>query len=77
MEALLGIVEANASSSTASSSRTAESSLALLCLADLAAGSETAKVRRCFGRSIVFNSTSTCYVAHRLMVIHTVTGMLK
>lgn len=43
MEALLAVVEDSASSST--KSRTAESGLALLCLADLAAGSERAKVR--------------------------------
>lgn len=42
MEALLAVVEDGASSST--KSRTAESGLALLCLAELAAGSERAKV---------------------------------
>lgn len=44
MEVLLSIIQGNASSSA--NSRTAESSLALLLLADLSAGSERAKVRR-------------------------------
>lgn len=44
MEVLLSIIQGNASSSA--NSRTAESSLALLFLADLSAGSERAKVRR-------------------------------
>lgn len=45
MEALLAVVGDSASSSTQSTqSRAAESGLALLCLADLAAGSERAKV---------------------------------
>lgn len=45
MEVLLAIVQENAAS-VSPGSRTAESSLALLLLADLAAGSESAKVRR-------------------------------
>lgn len=45
MEVLLAIVQENASSSSPGSSRTAESGLALLLLADLAAGSEAAKVK--------------------------------
>ena len=44
MEVLLSIIQGNASSSV--NSRTAESGLALLFLADLSAGSERAKVRR-------------------------------
>lgn len=45
MEMLLAVMEDNASSSA--DSRAAESGLALLLLADLAAGSERAKVRGC------------------------------
>ena len=48
MEALLAIVEEHASSSSSSSStdaRAAESGLSLVILADLASGSEKAKVR--------------------------------
>lgn len=44
MEMLLAVIEDNASSRA--DSRAAESGLALLLLADLAAGSERAKVRR-------------------------------
>lgn len=44
MEVLLSIIQGNAFSSV--NSRTAESGLALLFLADLSAGSERAKVRR-------------------------------
>lgn len=60
-EALLAVVGRDCGDNTSSLSSDitkAESSLAMLCLAELAAGSEKAKVRRRCGQTTMRNSTT-------------------